>query len=158
MMNIKERRVVTEPTEVLEDVLLQENDPEKFTRIGTSMKEKVKKDLIQFLRKSVDVFVWSHDDMLGIDPNVITHRLNVYPSSKPVRQKKRVFAPERDKAIKEEVQKLTTAQFIRKVYYSNWLANVVMVKKANSKCRMCVDFTDLNNACPKNSYPLSRID
>ena len=53
MMNIKERRVVTEPTEVLEDVLLQENDPEKFTRIGTSMKEKVKKDLIQFLRKSV---------------------------------------------------------------------------------------------------------
>ena len=157
-MNIKERRVVTEPTEVLEDVLLQENDPEKFTRIGTSMKEKVKKDLIQFLRKSVDVFVWSHDDMLGIDPNVITHRLNVYPSSKPVRQKKRVFAPERDKAIKEEVQKLTTAQFIRKVYYSNWLANVVMVKKANSKCRMCVDFTDLNNACPKNSYPLSRID
>ena len=158
MMNIKERRVVTEPTEVLEDVLLQENDPEKFTRIGTSMKEKVKKDLIQFLRKSVDVFVWSHDDMLGIDPNVITHRLNVYPSSKPVRQKKRVFAPERDKAIKEEVQKLTTAQFIRKVYYSNWLANVVMVKKANSKCRMCVDFTDLNNACPKNSYPLLRID
>ena len=158
MMNIKERRVVTEPTEVLEDVLLQENDPEKFTRIGTSMKEKVKKDLIQFLRKSVDVFVWSHDDMLGIDPNVITHRLNVYPSSKPVRQKKRVFAPERDKAIKEEVQKLTTAQFIRKVYYPNWLANVVMVKKANSKCRMCVDFTDLNNACPKNSYPLSRID
>ena len=157
-MNIKERRVVTEPTEVLEDVLLQENDPEKFTRIGTSMKEKVKKDLIQFLRKSVDVFVWSHDDMLGIDPNVITHRLNVYPSSKPVRQKKKVFAPERDKAIKEEVQKLTTAQFIRKVYYSNWLANVVMVKKANSKCRMCVDFTDLNNACPKNSYPLSRID
>ena len=158
MMNIKERRVVTEPTEVLEDVLLQENDPEKFTRIGTSMKEKVKKDLIQFLRKSVDVFVWSHDDMLGIDPNVITHRLNVYPSSKPVRQKKKVFAPERDKAIKEEVQKLTTAQFIRKVYYPNWLANVVMVKKANSKCRMCVDFTDLNNACPKNSYPLSRID
>ena len=158
MMNIKERRVVTEPTEVLEDVLLQENDPEKFTRIGTSMKEKVKKDLIQFLRKSVDVFVWSHDDMLGIDPNVITHRLNVYPSSKPVRQKKRVFAPERDKAIKEEVQKLTTAQFLRKVYYPNWLANVVMVKKANSKCRMCVDFTDLNNACPKNSYPLSRID
>ena len=157
-MNIEERRVVAEPIEVLENVLLQENDLEKFIIIGTSMKEKAKKDLAQFLRKSIDVFVWSHDDMPGIDPNVITHRLNVYPSSKPVRQKKRVFAPERDKAIKEEVQKLTTAQFIRKVYYPNWLANVVMVKKANSKCRMCVDFTDLNNACPKNSYPLSRID
>ena len=96
--------------------------------------------------------------MPGIDPSVITHHLNVYPSSKPVRQKKRVFAPERDNAIKEEVQKLTTTQFIREVYYPNWLANVVMVKKANDKWRMCVDFTDLNKACPKDSYPLPRID
>ena len=132
-MNIEERRVVAEPTEVLEDVLLQENDPEKFTRIGTSMKEKAKKDLVQFLRKSIDVFAWSHDDMPRIDPNVITHRLNVHPYSKPVRQKKRVFAPKRDKAIKEEVQKLTIAQFIWEVYYPDWLTNVVMVKKENGK-------------------------
>ena len=102
-MSIEERRVVVEPTEVLENVLLQEDDPEKFTRIGTGMKEKARKDLIQFLRKSFDVFVWSHDDMPGIDPGVITHRLNVYPFSKPVFQKKRVFASERDKAIQEEV-------------------------------------------------------
>ena len=55
--------------------------------------------------------------MLGIDPSVITHRLNVHPSSKPICQKKRVFAPERDNAIKEEVQKLTIVQFIQEVYY-----------------------------------------
>ena len=96
--------------------------------------------------------------MLGIDPNVITNHLNVYPSSKPVRQKKRVFASERDNAIKEDVQKLTTVQFIREAYYPDWLANVVMVKKANGKWRMCVDFTDLNKACPKDSYPLPCID
>ena len=77
--------------------------------------------------------------MPGIDPSVITHRLNVYPSSKPVQQKKRVFAPERDNAIKEEVQKLTVAKFIREVYYPDWLANVVMVKKANSKWGTCVN-------------------
>ena len=94
--------------------------------------------------------------MPGIDPSVITHRLNIYPSFKPVRQKKRVFAPERDNAIKEEVRKLTLAKFIREVYYPDWLANVVMVKKANGKWRMCVDFTDLNKACPKDSYPLPR--
>ena len=69
-----------------------------------------------------------------------------------------VFAPEQDNAIKKKVQKLTTAEFIREIYYSDWLANVVMVKKANGKWRMCVDFTDLNNACPKDSYPLPRID
>ena len=122
------------------------------------MKEKTKQDLIHFLKKSVDVFVWSHEDMPGIDLSVITHRLNVYPSSKPVHQKKRVFVPERDNAIKEEVQKLTTTEFIREVYYLDWLANVVMVKKANGKWRMCVDFTALNKACPKDSYPLPRIN
>ena len=69
-----------------------------------------------------------------------------------------MFAPEKDNAIKEEVQKLTLAKFIREVYYPDWLANVVMVRKANGKWRMCVDFTDLNKACPKGSYPLPRID
>ena len=62
-LSIEERRVVAEPTEVLENVLLQEDDPEKFTRIGTGIKEKARENLIQFLRKSIDVFTWSHDDM-----------------------------------------------------------------------------------------------
>ena len=69
-----------------------------------------------------------------------------------------VFASERDNAIKDEVQKLMAAKFIREVYYPDWLANVVIVKKANDKWRMCVDFTDLNKACPKDSYPLPCID
>ena len=72
-MRIEERRIVVEPTEVLEDVLLQEDDPKKFTRIGTGMKEKTKQDLVQFLRKSIDVFAWSHEDMPEIDPSVIAH-------------------------------------------------------------------------------------
>ena len=69
-----------------------------------------------------------------------------------------MFALERDNAIKEEVQKLITAEFICEVYYPDWLANVVMVKKANGKWRMFVDFTNLNKACPKDSYPFPRID
>ena len=96
--------------------------------------------------------------MPGIDPSVMVHKLNVLPSFSPVRQKKRVFAPERDQAIAEEVCKLQEASFIREVYYPDWLANVVMVKKVNGKWRMCVDFTDLNKACPKDSYPLPRVD
>ena len=87
-MSIEERRVVTEPTEVLEDIPLDENNPEKYTRVGASMERKMKQDLIQFLKKSIDVFAWSHEDMPGIDPNVISHRLNVCPSTKLVRQKK----------------------------------------------------------------------
>ena len=157
-INIEEMRVVSEPIKALEDIPLDENDPKKSTRIGADLEEKIKKDLIRFLNENIDVFAWSHEDMLGIDPSVITHRLNIYPSSKPVRQKKRVFTLERDNAIKEEVQKLTLAKFIREVYYPDWLANVVMVKKTNSKWRICVDFIDLYKACPKDSYPLPRID
>ena len=98
------------------------------------------------------------EDMPGIDPSVIAHRLNVNPTSSPIRQKKRVFTQERDKAIAEEVRKLLEAYFIREVYYPDWLANVVMVKKANGKWRMCVDFTYLNRACLKDSYPLPQIE
>ena len=122
------------------------------------MEKKTKQDLVQFLKKSIDVFAWSHEDMPDIDPSVISHRLNVCLSTKLVRQKKRLFAREREIAIKEEVQKLTGANFIREVYYPDWLANVVMVKKANGKWRICVDFTDLNKAYPKDSYPLPCID
>ena len=117
MMNIEETRVVAEPTEALEDISLNEDNPKKSTKIGADLEGKIKKDLICFLRENIDVFAWSHKNMSGINPSVITHRLNVHPSSKPVQQKKIMFAPNRDNAIKEEVQKLTLAKFIREVYY-----------------------------------------
>ena len=96
--------------------------------------------------------------MPGIDPTIMVHKLYVSPTFSPIRQKKQVFAQERDKAIAEEVRKLLEADFIREVHYPDWLANVIMVKKANRKWRMCADFTDLNKTCPKDSYPLPLID
>ena len=132
-MNIEEKRVMVEPIKALEDISLDENNPKRYTRVGTDLEEKIKKDLVHFLKKNIDVFAWSHEDMPGINPSVITHRLNISPSFKPMRQKKRVFALERDNAIKDEVQKLIAAKFIREVNYPDWLANVVMVKKANGK-------------------------
>jgi hypothetical protein len=118
----------------------------------------IKESLIQFLKNNKDVFAWSHENMLGINPSIISHKLNVNPSLRPIKQKRRVFAPERNNAIMEEVDKLLAANFIGEVFYPDWLANVVMVKKNTGKWRMCVDFTDLNKACPKDSFPLLRID
>nr|XP_023900738.1 uncharacterized protein LOC112012591 [Quercus suber] len=86
--------------------------------------------------QNLDVFAWSHEDMPRVDEQVIEHSLNVDPTKKPVQQKRRVFAPERNKAVMEEVKKLLVAGFIREVYYPEWLANVVMVKKSNEKWRM----------------------
>ena len=96
--------------------------------------------------------------MLGIDPEVMTHHLKIDLTYRLVKQKKWSFAPERQRAIIEEVDKLMEASFIRESVYLDWLANVILVKKANEKWCMCIDFTDLNKACPKDSYPLPRID
>jgi BarA-like signal transduction histidine kinase len=156
---VEERKNTAEPTEELEEIVLIEgNKKKKTTRIETSMTKEIRDLIVSFLRKNVDVFAWSHDDMPSISTNVITHKLNVNPSTTPVKQKRRVFAPERNAAVVEEVDKLLKAGFIREVYYPEWLANVVMVKKSTGKWRICVDFTDLNKACPKDSYPLQRID
>ena len=96
--------------------------------------------------------------MGGIDPIVITHKLSISPSFKPIKQKRRSFAPERQKTINEEVNKLLQAKAIREVEYPDWLANVVLVKKANDKWWLCIDFTVVNRACPKDNFPLPRID
>ena len=96
--------------------------------------------------------------MIGIHPSVASHRLNILPSLRLVRQKVRRFHPDGQKIIRDEVDKLLEAGFIREVEYSDWLANVVVVPKKEGKWRVCVDYTNLNNACPKDSFPLPRID
>ncbi|KAI5314007.1 hypothetical protein L3X38_043183 [Prunus dulcis] len=105
------------------------------------------------------MFTWSPSDMPGIDLNIICHRLHVNPACKPVAQKRRNFAPERVAIIEAEIDKLLAAGFIEEVSYSEWLANVVLVaKQEKGKWRVCVDYTDLSKACPKDNFPLPRID
>ena len=77
-MNIEEMRVMAEATEVLENILLDENNLERCTKVEADLKEKTKQDLVRFLKKSTNVFAWCYEDMPGIDPSVITHHLNVY--------------------------------------------------------------------------------
>ena len=144
--------------EKLEEVFLDDSNHEWTTKIGTLASPTIHQELRAFLRSNRDVFAWTHEDMPGIDPSVIVHRLNVSHSFPLIRQKKQVFASERDQAIVEEVRKLQEASFIREIYYSDWLVNVAMVKKASEKWRICIDFTDLNKACPKDSYPLPRVN
>ena len=96
--------------------------------------------------------------MPGVDPQIMSYRLNIDPSARLVRQKRRGMSTERQLTVQEEVEKLLAANSIREVQYPDWLANVVLVRKSNNKCRLCVDFTDLNKACPKDCYPLPRID
>ncbi|XP_074323680.1 uncharacterized protein LOC141660589 [Apium graveolens] len=132
-------------------------DPEKVTYIGASLDKPLKGRTTTFLQENNDVFSWTAADMPGIDPNLITHKLNVDPTRKTVKEKKRTYSPDTLEAIKQEVEKLLEARFIKEVQFPEWLANPVMVKKANGKWRICIDFTDLNDACPKDCYPYQRL-
>jgi len=80
------------------------------------------------------------------------------PLVRHVRQRRRKFNKERRQVVREDTEKLLKAGHIREIQYPEWLANVVLVKKANGKWRMGIDFTDLNKACSKDSYSLPSID
>ena len=97
--------------------------------------------------------------MPGIPREFAEHALEVRPEARPIKQSLRRFAEPKRKAIGEEINRLLDAKFIREIKQATWVANPVLVPKKNSKVlRMCVDFTALNKHCPKDHFPLPRID
>ncbi|KAF8054198.1 hypothetical protein N665_1340s0002 [Sinapis alba] len=132
--------------------------PERTVGIGSDLSDALSTELTTFLRANKSTFAWTTADMPGIDPAVTSHRLNVDLTNKPIKQKRRKLGPERAKAVNIEVDRLLGAGSIAEVKYPDWLANPVVVKKKNGKWRVCIDFTDLNKACPKDSFPIPHID
>ena len=91
-------------------------------------------------------------------PGLSTHRLTIDPTFKPVKQTARYFSNVIQLQIKKEIEKILDAGFIKPCMHTVWLANIVPVRKKNGQIRVCVDFRDLNNACPKDDFPLSNLD
>jgi hypothetical protein len=136
-------------------------DPRVLDRImcmGAEMSPEEQAELLQFLDKNSDVFAWSTSDLIGVNRDIIEHKLQVNPSMKSKKQKLRKMSDEKVEAARAEVQRLLDVGFIREVTYPELLANFVMVRKKNRKWQMCTDFTDLNKCCPKDDFPLTRID
>ena len=140
----------------LESMLI--DGPDRGPYVSSLLTKEERARLQAVLKANADVFAWAHSDMTGISPMNASHKLNVLPSARPVRQKVRRFHLDRHQIIQAEVYNLLKAGFIIVVKYLEWLANVVVVPKKGCKWRVCVDYTDLNDACPKNSFPLPRID
>ncbi|GKV50360.1 hypothetical protein SLEP1_g57067 [Rubroshorea leprosula] len=146
------------PVESVETVPLNPAVPERTVKIGTKLTEEERAELMEFLRHNQDVFAWTTDEMPGIPAELTVHKLSTDPTRRPVVQKRRLFGPKKQAAIDEEIQKLLQAGFIRRVEYSEWVSNPVLVKKPNGKWRMCIDFTNLNDACPKDPHPLPNVE
>ena len=140
------------------DKVIIGNDPERFFQVGAQLPLVEKEELIELLRRNVDVFAWDAYEAPSLDPKFICHHLNVNPPVTPKRQPPRRPSNEHVEAVKSEVIKLKQAGAIKEVFYPQWLMNTVVVKKKTGKWRVCVDFTDLNKACPKDPFPMPRID
>ena len=134
------------------------DDLERFFQVGARLPLQEKEELVELLRRNVDVFAWDTYKAPGLNPEFICHRLNVDPLTTPKKQPPRRPSNEHVEAIKSEVVKFKKAGAIKEIFYPQWLANTVVVKKKTEKWRVCVDFTDLNKACPKDSFPMLRID
>ncbi|KAK9079767.1 hypothetical protein SSX86_001440 [Deinandra increscens subsp. villosa] len=96
--------------------------------------------------------------MTGVPREIAEHHLKVDPNYPPVVQGKRGMGRDKSKDVCEEVTKLVKAGILREQKWHTWVANPVMVQKSDGSWRMCVDFTSLNKACPKDCYPLPAID
>jgi hypothetical protein len=96
--------------------------------------------------------------MPGVPRKFAEHKLHVRPDAKPVKQPLRRFSEEKRRTIGEEIARLLAAGFIMEVFHPDWLANPVLVLKKNKTWRMCIDYTSLNKACPKDPFALPRID
>ncbi|KAL0433781.1 UNVERIFIED_CONTAM: hypothetical protein Slati_2712400 [Sesamum latifolium] len=113
-----------QPAEELLNIQVIPGDPDKTTRIGSHLGEEAKKEITLCLQRNADIFAWTPQDLEGIDPQVITHHLNIDPNCKPIKQKKRHFGPEKDKIIQAEVNKLMAAGHIEEIQFPKWLSNV----------------------------------
>ena len=139
-----------------ESILIGE--PGKYTYVSSLLTGEERARFHQILQANTDVFAWTHSDMTRISLMHASHKLNVVSSARPVRQRVMRSHPDRHQIIQAKVDNLLKLGFIREVKYPEWLANVVVVPKKGGKWRVCIDYTDLNDACSKDSFPLPRID
>ncbi|KAL2505888.1 Ribonuclease H [Abeliophyllum distichum] len=122
------------PAKELEAFPVNPLEPTQELKVGEKLEGMMKEELKQFLWENTDIFAWKHSDMVGIDPYVACH------------------------ALKEEVDKQLANGFIRKVVYPQWVSDLVLVRMSTKKWRVCIDFSKLNQACPKDSFPLPHIN
>ncbi|XP_071695301.1 uncharacterized protein [Rutidosis leptorrhynchoides] len=131
-------------------IIANPRHPEQKIKIDGGLSDETKFKLRNILASNTDFFAWKEADMTGVQREIAEHKLNANPSLTPVRQKKRGMAPKRSEWLKAEVDKLVKANILREVRYQTWVANPVLVKKPDGSWRMCVDFTDINKAYPKD--------
>jgi hypothetical protein len=156
---LPEAKTSIQPEDTLSKMIsLSMEEPSKVAHIGNNLDPKYELALVKFLLENRDIFAWKPADMPRVPRELIEHELHLDPKAKPIKQQLRHFTQDKKDVIKREVARLLDVDFIKEVYHLDWLANPILVPKKNKDSRMCVDYTDLNKACKKDPFELSRVD
>jgi hypothetical protein len=120
--------------------------------------EKQRADYGELLKEFADIFAWQYDDLKTFDIEVIQHKIPLNKDTKPFRQKLRSFNPLLLPTMEREIKKLLDACIIIPLRYSEWIVNLVSVRKKNGEMRLCIDFKNLNKCSRKDNYPLPKME
>lgn len=134
-----------------------EGEEPRQMRMGSQLSTLEVQAYSELVREYRDVFAWSYKDLKGIPPEIVEHRIPLLPNTIPVRQKERRMNPQLQLIVKEELEKLLQAGFIKPVEITDWVSPMVLVKKKNGKLRVCVDYRKLNARTQKDHFPLPFI-
>jgi hypothetical protein len=130
----------------------------KFVNLSKSLTKEQRAKYTELLREFADVFAWTYEDLKTYDTSVIEHKIPLKEEAKPFKQKLRQINPMLLPVMEREVKKLLDAQIIVPLRYSDWVANLVPVRKKNGEIRLCVDFRNLNRSSRKDNYPLPNME
>nr|AAK92584.1 Putative retroelement [Oryza sativa Japonica Group] len=133
-------------------IMIDDADPTKLVSLGGDMGEEEAENILEVLKKNIDIFAWGSDEVGGVSTDLIMHYLAVKPDAKPRKQKLRKMFADRQEAAKAEIQKLLKAGVIQEIGHPEWLANPVLVRKSNGKWRI------LKQSMSEGRFPLPRID
>jgi hypothetical protein len=150
-------KVSTDDADITECNVGIEKDP-KYVKLSSSLSREQRAEYTELLKEFVDVFTWTYEDLRTYDTSIIEHKIPLKEETKPFRQKLRQINPMLLPVMEKEVKNILDAKIIIPLRYSEWVANLVPVRKKNGEIRLCVDFWNLNRSSKKDNYPLPKME
>nr|GEW29323.1 hypothetical protein [Tanacetum cinerariifolium] len=155
---VKKESKSQEDIGLTEAVLVNPAHPDQLVTISKNLSLEGATQLKNLLKNNKDIFAWEPSNMTRVPKRIIKHTLNANPSVTPVSQKRKVFSVKKSQVVTQKVAEWLKAGIVRPIKYPTWISNLVLVKKVDESWRMCIDFKNINSACPKDYYPLLKID
>jgi hypothetical protein len=146
-----------QPEEV-EDCDVGTTKEARIVKLSKYLPPEIKRKYKDLLGWYKDVFAWSYNELRTYDTSVIKQKIPLKPIVKPFRQKLRQINPILLPMVEREVKNMLDTKIIVPLRYSNWVANLVPVRKKRGEIRLCVDFRNLNKSSLKDNYPLPKMD